>query len=74
MVMSNSVIFPIRVYFEDGEVQEYEDVSDLEMNLEDFDSDLDKDCKIVDKLGRPVKLKLKLLQVESICLDSPLSS
>jgi hypothetical protein len=70
MIMNDEVIFPIRVYFENGETQEYESISDLEMNLEDYDSDIDVDCKVVDKLDRPIRLKLRLLQVESICLQT----
>lgn len=70
--MNDDVTFPLRVYFENGEIQEYESISDLEMNLEDYDSDIDSDCRIVDKFGRSVRLKLRLLQVESLCLESSL--
>ena len=67
--MSDQVLFPIRVYFENGEIEEYEDINHLEMNLEEFDSDIDRDCRIIDKLDRPVRLKLKYLEVKSISLE-----
>lgn len=35
----NEVQFPIRVVFEDGETEYYEDTEDIELNLEHFDSD-----------------------------------
>ena len=66
--MDSDVTFPISVTFENGEVERYESVEDLELNLEDFDSDVDVECRIVDSLGRPVRLKLKLLEVKELSL------
>lgn len=66
--MDGDVIFPISVIFENGEVEQYESVGDLECNLEDFDSDIDVECRVVDRLGRPVRLKLKLLEVKEMSL------
>lgn len=66
--METDVIFPVSVTFEDGEVERYESVEDLEHNLEDFDSDVDVECHVVDGLGRPVRLKLKLLEVKQLTL------
>jgi hypothetical protein len=60
--------FPISVRFETGEVEEYEDVDDLIHNLEDFDSDLDISCDARDARGRPVRLKLKLLDLKELSL------
>ncbi len=68
--MDADVIFPVSVTFESGEVERYESVEDLERNLEDFDSDVDVGCRVVDGLGRPVRLKLKLLAVEELSLVS----
>jgi len=68
--MGTDVIFPISVTFEDGEVKQYESAEDLALNLEDFDSDVDVECRVVDGLGRPVRLKLKLLEVKELSLDS----
>jgi len=68
--METDVIFPLLVTFENGEVEQYESVEDLELNLEDFDSDVDAECRIVDGLGRPVRLKLKLLEVKELSLIS----
>lgn len=48
--MSNNVLFPVRIRFENGEVEQYESTEDLEMNLEDFDTDLDTDCRVTDML------------------------
>ena len=44
-------------------MEHYESVIDLEENLEDYDSDIDVACRVYDHLGRPVHLKLKLLEV-----------
>ena len=66
--METDVIFPVSVTFENGEVERYESVEDLELNLEDFDSDVDVECRVVDSLGRPVRLKLKLLEVKELSL------
>jgi hypothetical protein len=60
--------FPIFVRFEDGEVEEYEDAEDLIYNLEDFDSDIDTACDVRDARGRPVRLKLKLLDLKELSL------
>lgn len=60
--------FPIFVRFEDGEVEEYEDTDDLIHNLEDFDSDVDTACDVRDARGRPVRLKLKLLELKELSL------
>ena len=37
-------------------------------NLEDFDSDLDTGCDTRDARGRPVRLKLKLLDLKELSL------
>ena len=60
--------FPISVRFEDGEVVEYADAHDLIHNLEDFDSDADTACEVRDARGRPVRLKLKLLDLKELSL------
>ena len=60
--------FPIYIRFEDGEVEEYEDVEELIYDLEDFDSDLYTDCDARDARGRPVRLKLKLLDLKELSL------
>lgn len=60
--------FPISVRFEDGEVEKYEDEDDLIHNLEDFDSDVDTACDVRDARGRPVRLKLKLLDLKELSL------
>jgi hypothetical protein len=68
--MNSDVIFPVSVIFENGEVECYESVEDLERDLEDFDSDIDVECRVVDSFGRPVRLKLKLLEVKELSLVS----
>ena len=60
--------FPISIRFENGEVEEYEDVDELIHKLEDFDSDLDTACDARDARGRPVRLKLKLLDLKELSL------
>lgn len=67
--MDMNVVFPITIRFEDGEVEEYESPQDLEMNLEDFDSEKDCNCEVRDKVGRPVRLKVSLLEIKELSLS-----
>ena len=60
--------FPIYVRFENGEIESYDDLEELICNLEDFDSDLDKDCEARDAVGRRVRLKLKLQELKELSL------
>ena len=66
--MEENVVFPISIRFENGDVEPYESVEDLELNLEDFDSDKDTTCEVRDKLGRLVRLKITLLQLKELSL------
>ena len=70
----NKVVFPLSVRFEDGSIEEYESIEHLELNLEDFDSDIDVACRVYDNLGRPVHLKLKLLEVKELFLTADSAS
>jgi hypothetical protein len=51
-------MFPISVKFEDGTIETYDDVEDLETNLEVFDSELATDCEVRDYLGRHTRLQI----------------
>jgi len=65
-MIQDEVVFPLTVFFENGETEAYEDVEDLELNLEDFDSDTDTACGVRDNLGRKVRLKIHLLSLETL--------
>jgi len=65
MNVPTNPVFPITVVFENGEVKNYEDVRDLELNLEHFDSEAD-DCSVRDAMGREVRLKLELLTLQTL--------
>jgi hypothetical protein len=69
--MDTDVEFPLTVTFEDGSAGQYDSIESLEQDLEDFDSDLDAECSVADKLGRPVHLKLKMLEVKELSLLPP---
>jgi len=66
--ISTDVVFPITVEFEDGESETYDDIEHLVCDLEDFDSDLDIACRVRDKLGRLVRLKLKTLDLKELSI------
>lgn len=66
MSINQMVQFPISVQFENGEVESYSTIEELETNLEDFDSDVDQGCLVHDKCGRPVRLKLRLLTLTQL--------
>lgn len=68
--MNPEVKFPLTVRFEDGEEEQYENVEELECNLEDFDSDTDTLCQVWDALKRPVHLKLRLLTLKELSLSN----
>ena len=67
-VMKTDVEFPLTVTFEDGSTEQFDNIESLEQDLEDFDSDLDVECSVTAKLGRPVLLKLKTLEVKELSL------
>jgi hypothetical protein len=69
--MDTDVEFPLTVTFEDGSIEQYDSIESLEQDLEDFDSDVDVECSVADKLGRPVHLKLKSLEVKELSLLYP---
>ncbi len=54
--------FPIRVIFEDGEVESYENLEDICCNLEWCSTD-DGNCSVVDALGRLIRLTVKACDV-----------
>lgn len=66
MAINEDIISPIYVQFDNGEVEAYATVEDLVCNLEDFDSDSTVDCKVTDSSGRPLRLKLELLDLREL--------
>lgn len=58
--------FPIKITFENGEIDFYQDIEDLEINLEDFDSEVDRTCIVEDANGRLLRLKISLLNLEEL--------
>lgn len=56
--MTDKVVFPISVKFEDGTTETYDDVKSLETDLEVFDSESSPDCEVTDALGRRVRLRV----------------
>lgn len=60
------VAFPIRVLFANGEFSIFTSVSDLECNLEDFDSDREKECTAVDANNRLLRIKLSTLHLSEL--------
>ena len=67
--MSDKVMFPISVKFEDGTIETYDNLAALETDLEVFDSGLATDCEVRDFLGRPVRLRIAAnLMLEELSL------
>jgi hypothetical protein len=56
--MHAKAIFPISVKFDDGTIESYNDVEELETKLEVFDSDLATECEVRDYHGRRVRLRV----------------
>lgn len=68
MSVDKQVQFPVSIRFEDGTEEQYDDIEDLECNLEDFNSDIHSDCTVRDSINRPLRLIIKLLKVEELSL------
>ncbi len=64
--MDADVVFPISIRFEDGEVEEFQNREDLELDLEYFDSEKATDCEVTDKFGRRVRLKVHALEIKEL--------
>jgi len=64
--MDADVVFPISIRFEDGEVEEFQNREDLELDLEYFDSEKARYCEVIDKLGRRVRLKVHALEIKEL--------
>ncbi len=58
--------FPIKITFENGEVEFYQNIEDIELDLEDFDSELASDCRVEDALDRKLNLCVSLLHLERL--------
>jgi hypothetical protein len=73
MSIDYDIPFPITVLCEGDEPESFDDIEDLELNLEMFDSDLSPECSVRDALGRRVRLKIsERLILETLQL-APLS-
>ena len=70
MKIDPSVKFPLIATFDDGSTEQYDDITNLELNLEFFDSDREDYIQIFDSLGRPVYLILDSLQVKVLKLKN----
>jgi hypothetical protein len=68
MAVAPDVAFPVTVRFDDGESESYSNVRELELNLEDFDSSVDRTCDVRDANGRQLFLQLKLLRLVALRL------
>ena len=68
--MAEPVVFPIRVTFGDGTTEMYEDVADIECNLEQLDSLSSPDCTVTDAKGRRLVLRVELLDLQELRLFS----
>jgi hypothetical protein len=64
--MEPDVVFPISICFDDGEVQEFQNCEDLELDLEYFDSEKATDCIVTDKLARRVRLEVYSLRIKEL--------
>lgn len=68
--MDADVVFPISIRFEDGEVEEFQNREELELDLEYFGSETSRDCEVRDKLGRRVRLKVHALEIKNLSVAS----
>ena len=64
--MQQAIAFPVYVTFEDGTTEAFDDVSDLECNLEHFDSELSPTCSVFDANGQRLVLRIDLLELKEL--------
>ena len=66
--MLQAIKFPISVNFDDGTTDMFDDVRDLECNLEHFDSEDAPGCTVFDAAGRRLVLRIELLELKDLRL------
>jgi hypothetical protein len=64
--VDNNVVFPLLLTWEDGSKQLFANRAALECDLEDFDSEKEPKCKMVDAEGYEVAIKVSLTWVERL--------
>jgi hypothetical protein len=65
MVNPSQPQFPIEFHWVNtGEIEAFDSIEDIELNIEDFDSDLGE-AIVKDALGRTLRLRVSLLNVEA---------
>ena len=67
----NGVQFPLTLIDDEEEVSVYYDKDDLEVNLEDYNSDCFKTCKLMDSNGHEVRLIMSVMSIEVIEYVAP---
>ena len=67
--MQQAVKFPVYVTFGDGSTNTFDDIADLECNLEHFDSQRSPECLVVDSQGRRLVLRIELLELKELRLE-----
>ena len=64
--MQHAVKFPVYVTFGDGTTETFDDITDLECNLEHFDSQRSPECMVVDSQGQKLVLRIELLELKEL--------
>ena len=68
--MLQAIKFPVSVTFDDGTTDVFDDIEDLECNLEHFDSERAPGCTVLDAQGQRLVLRIELLHLEELRLAS----
>lgn len=64
-------MFPVTFHWiKTGEVERFDSLQEIECNVEHFDSDVGE-AKVIDAMGRPVKMRISLLNAEVFELEQP---
>ncbi|WP_395750657.1 hypothetical protein [Prosthecobacter sp.] len=62
----SKVVFPLLLAWEDGSQQLFANRAALECDLEDFDSEKELSCKMVDAEGYEVSIKISMTWLERL--------
>lgn len=62
--IDDRIAFPITMTWEDGSVQAFSNIGELECNLEDFDSSREPLCKLKDADGFLIRARISMTWIE----------
>ncbi len=63
---SQTSLFPVTVFLDDGQSWQFDNIGEMVITLEWFDSDTNESTRAIDKTGRPLRLKVEKLRLVAL--------